>query len=153
MLVNIYMASTESGFHFPHSAVYRECLVCLCLVWRGVEVNQVLIRWDGWVYLCNFGLVIIPIIHSPKESVLFVLFRSRVRPSLCPSANISPVSTSREPNILLDNFTPRPVRGAARHMFILYNFVLFRQIHRPSSKPYQVNMQGAVGTLIRVRYI
>ena len=76
------------------------------------------------INLYNFGLVIIPIIHSPKESFLFVL-RSLlcVRPSLSVRL-LSPVSTSREPNILLDNFTPRPVRGASRHE----HFVQFRNI-------------------------
>ena len=74
------------------------------------------------INLYNFGLVIIPIIHSPKESFLFVL-RSCVSAPLSVRL-LSPVSTSREPNILLDNFTPRPVRGASRHE----HFVQFRNI-------------------------
>ena len=83
-------------------------------------------------YLGNFGLVIIPNIHSPKESFVFVLRC----PPFC-SARLLIKQTLVYLNILLYNFTLRPVSGAARDkdshraMFILYIWYRYHRLWWP----------------------
>ena len=110
------MVSTEWLSFSTHSCLVVEgkCLVdfvCDVLsVWKSLEVNPGLIRWDRWINI--FGLVIIPIIHSPKESFVFVLRC----PPLCSARLLikQTVYLLVYLNVLLYNFPLRPVRGAAR---------------------------------------